>query len=153
MPKHPLKPAEIRPPFIKPDADFDVWIGGFGSGRNDRITVIKTAVVTRDDPWEKVDHGRILLAGSVRPDLMRLLERHGREQINNATATAGTPNGLFGGSSFDRLCYYLSPPAKPNNPKPSPNRPFLQTRTEPPATRILIKSAPNTSPAGRLSLH
>jgi hypothetical protein len=27
MPKHPLKPAEIRPPFIKPDADFDVWIG------------------------------------------------------------------------------------------------------------------------------
>jgi hypothetical protein len=45
MPKHPLKPAEIRPPFIKPDADFDVWIGGFGGGRNDRITVIKTAVL------------------------------------------------------------------------------------------------------------
>ena len=115
--------------------------------------VIKTAVVTRDDPWEKVDHGRILLAGSVRPDLMRLLERHGRDQINNATATAGTPNGLFGGNSFDRLCYYLGPQAKPNNPKPSPNRQFLQTRTEPPATRILIKSASNTSPAGKLSLH
>jgi len=107
MPKLPLKPAEIRPPFIKPDADFDVWIGGFGSGRNDRITVIKTAVVTRDDPWEKVDHGRILLAGSVTPDLRRLLERHGREQINHATSTADYPNGMFSGSAFDRLRQHL----------------------------------------------
>jgi hypothetical protein len=107
MPKLPLKPAEIRPPFIKPDADFDVRIGGFGTGRNDRITVIKTAVVTRDDPWEKVDRGRILLAGSVKPDLVRLLERHGRDQINNATTTDDYPSGLFGGSTFDRLRHHL----------------------------------------------
>ena len=97
----------MRPPFIKPDADFDVRIGGFGTGRNDRITVIKTAVVTRDDPWEKVDRGRILLAGSVKPDLVRLLERHGRDQINNATTTDDYPSGLFGGSTFDRLRHHL----------------------------------------------
>jgi hypothetical protein len=107
MPKLPLESAEIRLPFVKPDADFDVWIGASGTGRNDRITVIKTAVVTRNDPWEKVDHGRILLAGSVKPDLTRLLQRHGREAINQATKTADYPKGMFGGSAFDRLRSHL----------------------------------------------
>ena len=62
---------------------------------------------TRDDPWEKVDRGCILLAGSVKPELIRLLEHHGRDQINNATATDDYPSGLFGGSTFDRLRHHL----------------------------------------------
>ena len=107
MPKLPLKPAEVKPPFIRPDADFDVWIAGFGTGRNDRITVIKTAAITRDDPWEKVDRGRILLAGSVKPDLLRLLGRHGKDQLNHATSSDEYPNGVFGGSAFDRLRSHL----------------------------------------------
>ena len=38
---------------------------------------------------------------------MRLLHEHGRDQINNATATADYPNGMFGGSAFDRLRHHL----------------------------------------------
>jgi hypothetical protein len=101
------QPAEINLPFIRPVADFDVWIGAFGSGRNDRVIIIRTAVITRDDPWEKIQRGRIILAGSVKPDLIRLLSKYGRHQINNMTEHI-IPGGLFtSGAVFDRLRYHL----------------------------------------------
>ena len=49
----------------------------------------------------------MILAGTAKPDLMRLLHEHGRDQINNATATADYPTGMFGGSAYDRLRHHL----------------------------------------------
>jgi hypothetical protein len=107
MARHSQQPAETKPPFVCPDPAFDVWIGAFGSGRNDRVIIIKTAVITRDDPWEKTQRGRIILAGSVKPDLIRLLSIYGRHKINRLTEHI-IPGGAFAsGSIFDRLCYHL----------------------------------------------
>ena len=107
MSKKSYQPAETKLPFIRPFAEFDVWIGAFGSNRNDRILIIRTAVITRDDPWEKIQRGRVILAGSVKPDLTRLLTTYGRQQMNRMTEHI-IPGGLFTSASvFDRLRHHL----------------------------------------------
>jgi hypothetical protein len=45
MPAKTKKPDEVKLSFIRPALEFDVWIGTFGSGRNDRV-IIRTAVFT-----------------------------------------------------------------------------------------------------------
>lgn len=102
------EPCEVKPPFIRPFAEYDVWIGVFGSDRNSRVTIIKTAVVTRNDPWEKILNGRVILAGSVKADLTRLLRNHGRQSINRRTEHF-TPGGVFtSGSTYDNLRLHLA---------------------------------------------
>jgi hypothetical protein len=94
--------------FVKPAPHLDVWIGAFGQGRNDRVTIIKTGAIMRDDEWEKISNGRIILAGSVKPDLMRLLQEHGRDAINELTATDDYPSGMISsGTTYDRLRHHL----------------------------------------------
>lgn len=53
-------------------------------------------------------HGRLILAGSVKPDLLRLLQEHGRDAINELTATEDTPRGMISsGTTYDRLRHHL----------------------------------------------
>jgi hypothetical protein len=107
MTNNTIQPAEFKPPFIRPFPEYDVWISVFGTNRNDRIIIIRTAVITRDDPWEKIHQGRVILAGSVKPDLTRLLTLHGRRKINKIT-NQFIPGGVFtSGSVFDRLRHHL----------------------------------------------
>ena len=95
--------------FVKIDPALDVWIGAFGQGRNDRVTIIRTGAITRDDPWEKIASGRLILAGSVKADLMRLLQKYGRDTINELTATEEYPTGMIAsGTTYDRLRHHLS---------------------------------------------
>lgn len=99
--------------FIRIDPRFDVWVAGFGAGRNGRVTIIKTRVVTGDDPWEAVPRTRLILAGSVIPELRRLLDTIGRTRLNRRTTSPTYPHGLFSGTTYDRLRRHLQRGAPP----------------------------------------
>lgn len=94
--------------FKQPVQALDVHIGIAGEGRNEKVMIIKTRVIAGDDPWEKTTDGRIILAGTVKQPLLRLLNEVGRDKVNRLTKCDQYPRGVFSsGSAYDRLRYHL----------------------------------------------
>lgn len=87
---------------------YDIWFGAAPTSKNNKVIIIKTGVITRDDAWIQVQPGRIILGGAVESELLRMFaDGYGRGRINKLTADI-CPNGVFAaGSTYDRLKYHL----------------------------------------------
>lgn len=85
-----------------------LFIGAAPGNAQSRNVVIRSEEVHADDIWFAVPGTLILIVGiGTKMTLKRLLQQHGRPEINSRTATRELPNGVFSSATYTRLRKYL----------------------------------------------